>query len=119
MRVTRVFGFHRKTPVVVLDVARQPCVGAVPVVDARQPHFLDQPILQGLICALHTPLGLWAVSRDAFNTQFTRGTRELGFSLRIGIPGIDVEDAVSIAVKRRWRAVRPYVIVQYPACSPA
>ena len=60
------------------------------------------------------PLGLRSVGRNAFNTELTRGTNKLGFSFCIGILGIDVENAVPIAVERRWCTVCPYVIVQHP-----
>ena len=68
------------------------------VVYARQAHFLHQPILQSLIGTLHTSLGLRSVGRNAFNAQLTRGTSKLGFSFCFGVLGIDVEDAVPIAV---------------------
>ena len=69
-----------------------------------QPHFLDQPILQGLVGALHAPLGLRGVGRDAFNTPFTCGAGELRFRFRVSLFGIDMEDAGSVAVECYWLA---------------
>ncbi len=49
MRVLRVFGHDREAPVVIGNVAGQLGVGLLHVVYPRQAHFLDQPVLQGLV----------------------------------------------------------------------
>lgn len=112
MCIRRILGLHCKTLVEVFDITGQPGVCAVHIVDSRQSHLLDQPVLQSLIGAFNTPFSLRAVSVNTFDSKLARRPRELRFSIRISIFGIDAEDTVLVAIKSHWHTVHQDMIVE-------
>src|SRR5208283_2795306 len=67
---------------------------------SAQPHLLDQPVLKGLVGALHPTLGLRGRGLDEFDPQTLRRPPELRIAVAAGrLLGVDAEYAVTIAVK--------------------
>ena len=62
---------------------------------APQSHLANQPILQGLVGALHPSLGLRVQRIDQFDAQALGDAAELGLAVAAGrLLGVDPEDAV-------------------------
>ena len=86
---------------------RRKRVGRLARADAAQPQFLDQPVLQGQVGALHAALGLAGVGAHDVDVQLVQGPAELRDAtlaeLRLGHRP---EDARLVAVERHRLAVR-------------
>ncbi|MBV8103092.1 MAG: hypothetical protein JO223_00400 [Hyphomicrobiales bacterium] len=71
---------------------------------AGQAHLLDQPILQGLVGALHPALGLRGRGVDEFDAQPLDDAAELGEAVAaLRLLGVDAENPVPIRVKASGR----------------
>ncbi len=104
-------GGHCKAPVIVLDKRRQPGVSCFNIRYALQPQFYDKAVLQRLVGAFHSSLGLRGISMDGCNIQRFQNTTELGeFAFMVRM--ILTEDAVFVRVVGNW----PAVLLQMLAC---
>src|SRR4051794_8791430 len=101
VQIFRVRRCPAETLIVVFDKSRQPCIGRFYRRNARQPQFLDQPILQRAERALDTALGLRAVGTENIDVQLRQGAAELGRAVAArSVLGIHPRDAVLVAVER-------------------
>src|SRR5215204_1383156 len=83
-----------------LKKARQKRIGGFKVADARQPQFLDQPILQGRMSAFHPPLSLARVGAQDLDVEVRQGAAELGHAVAsCGILLADPEDRMLVGVE--------------------
>jgi hypothetical protein len=86
------------------------------LIDGRHPgpaHLLDQPILQGLVGALHSALGLRSRGVDEFDAQPLDDAAELGEAVAaLRLLGVDAENPVPIRVEGQRPAVREHVRLQ-------
>src|SRR5271157_2940835 len=78
-----------------------------------QPHLLDQAILQGLIGALDTPLGLRRQRANLLDAQALGHAVELGLAVAAqSLFGVDAKDAMTIRVERQRRPIRQEMAAQ-------
>lgn len=78
---------------------RQKGVGGLQGVDALQPQFLHQAVLQRLVHPLDAPLGLRAVGVEDVDVQLVQGATELRETATAGGAAlVDPEDRVLVAV---------------------
>src|SRR5271166_687677 len=81
--------------------------------DVAQPHLLDQAILQGLIGALDTPLGLRRQRANLLDAQALGHAVELGLAVAAqSFFGVDAKDAMTIRVERQRRPIRQEMAAQ-------
>jgi len=74
--------------------------------DAGQAHLLDQPILQGLVGALHPTLGLRGCGVNELDAQPLGDAAELGQAVAaLRLFGVDAENAVPIRIEGQRQAV--------------
>src|SRR3954447_9239327 len=100
VQIFRVRRCPAETLIVVFDKSRQPCMGRFYRRNARQPQFLDQPILQRAERALDTALGLRAVGTENIDVQLRQGAAELCRAVAArSVLGIHPKDAVLVAVE--------------------
>ena len=86
---------------------------------AGQAHLLDQPILQGLVGALHPALGLRGRGVNEFDAQPLDDAAELGEAVAaLRLLGVDAENPVPIRVEGQRQAVREHVRLQALADRP-
>jgi hypothetical protein len=62
IRVNQAFGSQLQIAVLICNVARQTRITTVHVFNIPPPHFLEQPVAQGLISAFYTPVGIKEMS---------------------------------------------------------
>jgi len=75
-------------------------------VDAFEAHLLDESILQRLVNALYTSLGLRAIGVDDIDVELEQGTAELSEpSATCSANVVDPEYRVLVAIKSHWLAV--------------
>ncbi|MBP1881995.1 hypothetical protein J2Z50_000260 [Ensifer mexicanus] len=101
MHVLRITRLLAKATIEVGDELRRIGIGRRDRVDAAQPQFLDQAILQRLVGALDAPLGLRGVGADDVDVELVKRSPELrqaAGSVLLGSMG-GAEDAMLVAVE--------------------
>jgi len=94
MGIASIAGRHCKAGVMAFDEVRQPGIGLIDGINARDAHGLEQAILQHAVGAFHPALGLGRVGADAFNAQRRQRAPELRYGVIAGVAAIDAEDAM-------------------------
>ncbi len=105
MRVLALSRRHREPGVPLRHEARGEGLRRLDRRYSPQPHLSDQPILQGLVGALHPALGLRRQGVDQIDAQTLGDAAELGLAVAAGrLLGVDPEDAMPVRVERQRTA---------------
>src|SRR5271157_5784727 len=113
MGVFKVLRRNREFGVEACDELRKERLGLLDRGDVAQPHLLDQAILQGLIGALDTPLGLRRQRANLLDAQALGHAVELGLAVAAqSFFGVDAKDAMTIRVERQRRPIRQEMAAQ-------
>lgn len=101
MHVLRIARRLAEPGIEILDESRCIGIGRRDRVDAAQPQFLDQTILQGLIGAFHTAFGLRGVGADDVDVELIKSPPELCQAARpVFLRGMGrTKNTVFVAVK--------------------
>src|SRR5208283_3115234 len=113
MGVFKVLRRNHEFGVEACDELRKERLGLLDRGDVAQPHLLDQAILQGLIGALDTPLGLRRQRANLLDAQALGHAVELGLAVAAqSFFGVDAKDAKTIRVERQRRPIRQEMAAQ-------
>src|SRR5262252_10597744 len=118
MEVLRIVRFLAEAGVVIGQETRQQLIAGGNRADPLKTQFLDQAILQGLVGALDATLRLRCVGAENLDVERVQRAPKLGHAVALDGPGvIDPKDAVLVAVKRDWFAMRLEIFAYSGDCD--
>jgi len=112
VEIHRTFGNHGKLPVKIPDEFREESVSFLHGVNALQPQFFDESILEGLVDLFDSPFGLGAVGEYELDAKIIHRSPELCFSVAVfyscgkSFGRVHPEDSMAIKVERERFPVR-------------
>jgi len=112
VEIHRTFGNHGKLPVKIPDEFREESVSFLHGVNALQPQFFDESILEGLVDLFNSPFGLGAVGEYELDAKLIHRSPELCFSVAVfyscgkSFGRVHPEDSMAIKVERERFPVR-------------